>query len=115
MSSASNTTTTTVLWPCDWDNPDDPVLEETLAHSYLSWSSNILYRLPPSTMIHSIIPVQFMCLIVFFAQPLSKSSLVYFLSLLNIVTSNTMFRKCIPIIDYFTAKYRFSDIQSKPL
>jgi len=29
-------------------------------HSHLSWSSTILYQLPPSTMIHRILPVQFM-------------------------------------------------------
>jgi len=56
---------TTVLWPFVWANPREPVAEETFAHSHLFWSSTILYRLPPSTTIHSILPVQFMCLTVF--------------------------------------------------
>jgi len=37
----------------------------TFTHSHLSWSSTILHQLPPSTIIHSILPVQFMCLTVF--------------------------------------------------
>ena len=36
-----------------------------ITHSHLSWLSIILYLLPPSTMIHSILPFQFMCLTVF--------------------------------------------------
>jgi len=35
---------------------------------------NILYQLPPSTMIHNILPVQFTCLTVFLAQPISSPS-----------------------------------------
>jgi len=49
-----------------WDNPGEPVPEETFTHSHLSWSSVIPYLLPPSTAIHGIIPVQFTCLTVFF-------------------------------------------------
>jgi len=46
--------------------------KKTFTQSHLSWSSIILYQLPTS-MIHSILPVQFAFLRVF-AQPLSKSS-----------------------------------------
>jgi len=53
------------LWPFVWDYPSEPVPEETFTHSYLSWLSIILYQLPPSTTIHSILPVQFTCLTVF--------------------------------------------------
>ena len=52
----STITTTTVLWPFVRDYPGDPVPEETITHSHLSCSSTILYQLPPSTTIHSIIP-----------------------------------------------------------
>jgi len=41
------------------------VREETFTYSHLSWSSIILYLLPPSTTIHSILPVQFTCLTVY--------------------------------------------------
>jgi len=37
----------------------------TFTHTHLSWSSNILYQLPPSNMIHSILPIQFICLKIF--------------------------------------------------
>jgi len=39
--------------------------KKTFKHSHLSWSSAILYQLPPSTAVHSILPVQFTCLTVF--------------------------------------------------
>jgi len=55
------------------DYPDEPVPEETFTHSHLSWSSIILYLLPPSTAIHSILRVQSFCTTsvqVFFGQPL---------------------------------------------
>ena len=45
-----------------WDYPSEPVPEETFTHSHLSWSSIISYLLPPSFMIHGILPVQFTCL-----------------------------------------------------
>jgi len=48
-----------------WDNPGEPVPEETFTHSHLSWSSVIPYLFPPSIMIHGILFVQFMCLTVF--------------------------------------------------
>jgi len=48
-----------------WDNPGEPVPEETLTHSHLSWSSIIHYLLPPSIMIHVILLVQLTCLTVF--------------------------------------------------
>jgi len=48
------------------DNLDQPVPEETFTHSHLSWSSVIPYLIPPSITIHGILPVQFMCLTVFF-------------------------------------------------
>jgi len=57
------TTTTTVLRSYVRDYPGDPVPEETLTQPP-SWSSN-LYQLLPSTMIHSILPVQITCLAFF--------------------------------------------------
>jgi len=63
-----------------WDNPREPVPEETFTLSHLSWTSVISYLLPPSSvMIHSILPVQFTCLTVF-PQSLSKFSLFYLLA-----------------------------------
>ena len=44
----------TILWPFVWDYPSEPVPEETFTHSHLSWSSAILYQLPPSATVHSI-------------------------------------------------------------
>ena len=44
-----------------------------------SWSSSNLYQLLPSTTIHGILPAKFTWLTIFFAQPLTKSSLVYLL------------------------------------
>jgi len=46
--------------------PGRPVPEETLTHLHPSWSSDILYQLPPFTTIHSILCVQFTCLTVLF-------------------------------------------------
>jgi len=37
------------------DYPGGEVPEETFTHSHPSWSSDILYQLPPSTTIHSIL------------------------------------------------------------
>jgi len=45
-----------------WDNPDEPVPEETFTHSHLSWSSVVPYLLHPSITIHGILHVQFTCL-----------------------------------------------------
>ena len=45
-----------------------------------SYSSDILYQLPPSSTIYSILVVQFTCLTVLF-PPLSRSSLVFLLAL----------------------------------
>jgi len=47
-----------------------PVSEETVAYSHPSWSSDILYQLPPSTTIHCILLVQFTCLTVLFHNSL---------------------------------------------
>jgi len=58
------------------DNMGEPLPEETFTHSHLSWSSVIPYLLPPFIMIHGILPVEFTCLTIFFAQPLSKSSVL---------------------------------------
>ena len=44
------------------DNPGRPVPEETLTHSHPTWSSDILYHLPPFTTIHGILFVHFTCL-----------------------------------------------------
>ena len=43
-----------------------PVAEKTFTHSHPSCSSDILYQLPPSTTIYSILLVQFTCLTVLF-------------------------------------------------
>jgi len=40
--------------------------KKTFTHSHLSWSSTIPYQHPPPTMVDSILPVQFICLTVFF-------------------------------------------------
>jgi len=60
-------THTTVLWLFGFcpDNPGEPVPEERLTHSHLSWSSIVPYLLPSNT-IHGILPVQSTCLTVFF-------------------------------------------------
>ena len=57
-------------------NPGEPVPEETFTHSPLSWSSIMLYVLPPSSMIHGVFSVQFACLTVFF----HNLSLLYLLA-----------------------------------
>jgi len=57
------------------NNLGEPVPEETFTHSHLSWSPVIPYLLPPSIMIHGILPVQFTCLSVFF-HSLSPSFLL---------------------------------------
>ena len=44
------------------DNLGRLVPEETLIHSHPTWSSDILYHLPPFTMIHGILFVHFTCL-----------------------------------------------------
>ena len=49
-----------------WDNPGEPVPEETFTHSHPSWSSIIPYLLLPSNAIHGILPVQSTRLTVFF-------------------------------------------------
>jgi len=52
-----------------------PVPEEgSHTHTYPDHQSSFICFL--HLLIHSIVPVQFMCLTVFFAQPLSESSLV---------------------------------------
>ena len=57
-------TTTTVLRPFVQDYAGEPVPEETLTHPP-SWPSSNLYKLLPSTTIHSILPVQITCLAIF--------------------------------------------------
>jgi len=64
--------TTTILRPFVRDYSGEMIPEETFTHSHPSWSSIILYLLPPSTTIHSILPVQFTCL-TFFLHNLSPS------------------------------------------
>jgi len=61
-------THTTIQRPLVRDYPGRLVPEETLTHSqsHPSWSSDILYQLPPFTTIHSILCVQFMSLTVLF-------------------------------------------------
>jgi len=57
---------TTVYRPFVRDCPGRPVPEETFTHSHPSWSSDILYQLPPFTAILVVLFVQFTCLTVFF-------------------------------------------------
>ena len=57
-------THTLVYRPLVRDNPGRPVPEETLTHSHPSWSSDILYHLPPFTTINGILFVHFTCLTV---------------------------------------------------
>ena len=79
-------TTTTALQPFYgsldfvWDNPGEPVPEETFTHSHLSWSSIIPYLLLPSIMIHGIVLVQFTCLTVFLHNLCLSCFLVYLLA-----------------------------------
>jgi len=80
--------TTTVLRPFVRDYPGELVPEETFTYSHLLWASIILYLLPPSIAIYGIFSVQFTCLTVFFAQSLSKFSLVYPLYTPYISSSN---------------------------
>jgi len=47
-----------------WDNPGEPVPEETFTHSHLSWSSIVPCLIHPSTMIHGMLHVQSTCLTV---------------------------------------------------
>jgi len=61
----NNTTTTVCPLPGTTQVSPEPLPEETFTHSHLSWSSTILYHLPPSATIHSILPVQFMYLTIF--------------------------------------------------
>jgi len=61
-----------------WDNPGEPVPEETFAHSHLSWSSIVPYLLLPSNKIHGFLLVQSTC--IFSPQSLSKFSFVYLLA-----------------------------------
>jgi len=49
-----------------WDNPGKPVPEEIFTHSHLLWSSIVPYLLRPCNTIFGILPVQSMCLTVFF-------------------------------------------------
>ena len=52
------TQTHTTVRPLVQDYPGRSVPEETLTHSHPSWSSGILYQLPPFTTIHSILFTQ---------------------------------------------------------
>jgi len=76
--SSTNTHNNNRLRPFVRDYTGEPVPEETLTHPP-SWSSSNLYQLLRFTTIHTILPVQITCLAIFFAQPLSTSSLVYLL------------------------------------
>ena len=49
-----------------WNKPGEPVPAETFTHSLLLWSLFVPYLLHPPIAIHGILPVQFMCLTVFF-------------------------------------------------
>ena len=72
-SSSSSSSTTTVL-------QHFVQKKHSPTNSHLSWSSTIIYQLPPSTMTHSTpSPCSIYVLDSFFSQPCSKSSLVYLL------------------------------------
>ena len=58
------TTTTTILRPFFRDYPGEPVPEAAFTHPP-SWSSSNLYQLLPCTTIHSLLPVQITCLVIF--------------------------------------------------
>jgi len=60
--STTNTHTHNHLTTFVRDNPGRPVPEETLTHSHPTWSSDILYHLPPFTTIHGILFDHFTCL-----------------------------------------------------
>ena len=49
-----------------WDNPGEPMPEETFTHSHLSWSSIVPYLLHPSNTIHGVLPIQSTHLTIFF-------------------------------------------------
>jgi len=59
------TTTTIALQLFVRHYPVEPVAEEIFTHSHIFWSSTVLYLLPPSNMIRSVLLVQFMYLTVF--------------------------------------------------
>jgi len=93
-------THTSVYRPLVWDYQGRPVPEETLTHSHPSWSSDILYQLPPfasassiSSFLHSILCVQFTCLTVLSDNlspgPLWSSSWSWALYILSTSTSST--------------------------
>ena len=67
-------------WESVWDNIGEPAQEETFTHSHLSWSSVIPYLLPPSLMIHGILPLFNLCAWQFLTQFLSKFLLVCLLA-----------------------------------
>ena len=97
-----------VSQPFVWDYPGGPVPEGTFTHSHPSWSSCFLYHLSPSTMIHSILLVQYTCLTVLFHNlslgylwSTSWSGTLYFI--LHIFLY--------PIIIYFS---RYMPIPSQP-
>ena len=73
-------THTTVKWPFVRDYPGRPVPEETFTHSHPSWSSDILYHLPPFTTIHGFLFVQFTSLTVL-SDKFSPGPLVFLLAL----------------------------------
>ena len=50
------------------DNPDRPVPEETLTNSHPSWSSDILYHLPPFTTIKGILNLSWVINKIFFSH-----------------------------------------------
>jgi len=70
-------TTVLRLYGFVWDNPGEPVPQETFTHSHLSWSSIVPYLLHSSSTIHGILPAQSTRLTIPFPQSLSKFSLVY--------------------------------------
>ena len=65
------------------DYPGRPVPEETFTHSHPSWSSDILYQLPPFTTIHSILFVQCTSLTVLFVDSTSLDELFVHDKLMN--------------------------------
>jgi len=100
------------LWPFVWDYPGEPVPEETFTNSHLSWSSIILYHLPPSTTIRNILPVQFtylaVCFCTIFLQvlfhlsldlaPSTSYSMYFFTQIFSSFLNTCQFATCFAVV-----------------
>jgi len=104
-----------------WDYLGGPLPEETFTHSHPSWSSDILYQLPPSTAIHSILFVQFTSVTVLFhnlspgrlwpsswSDKLWHGQRYYYVSCIN---RNTILIKYVPRVTSFNEICAFNTTQ----